>query len=125
MPVLKIITDVEECIKTLPEIDNEGEPLYDRDIVRAQVANILSNAKNSAHSMQPIQRLLVIFHKKAIEFLKKNPNIVILTADKGGNTIAMNRTQYDKKMTELLSDTEKYTCLRRSPLNILEEKPTN
>lgn len=122
IPLLKIITDVEECIKTIPENDSEGEPTNDRDIVRAQVANILSNVQDKAESMKPIQRLLLQFHHETIKFLKQNNKIVILVADKGGNTIAMPYTEYDRKMKELLNDTQKYAPLRRSPLNALEER---
>lgn len=96
--------------------------MNDRDIVRAQVANILSNIQNQSENLPPIQRMLLKFHIDTLKYLKQHNEIIILTADKGGNTIAMLRSDYDDKMCQILNDPQKYSPLRKSPLNALEQR---
>lgn len=41
---------------------------------------------------------------KTIEFLKQNPNIIVLQADKGGKIVVVNRSLYESKMNDYLQD---------------------
>ena len=47
--------------------------------------------------------------EKALSDLRKDVNIIITSADKGGGVIIMDKDQYDRKMMELLSDESTYT----------------
>ena len=44
----------------------------------------------------------------ALEVLAKDDSIVITSADKGGGIIIMNKSDYDKKMNDLLGDKNIY-----------------
>ena len=40
--------------------------------------------------------------------LKKNPDIIITKPDKGNGVVVMDRTDYDKRMLEMIGDTSKF-----------------
>ena len=46
--------------------------------------------------------------KKAIKSLRRNKDIVFQRPDKGGGVVIMNRTTYESKLTELISDPNKF-----------------
>ena len=47
--------------------------------------------------------------KEAITSLRRNDDIVIKRPDKGGGVVVMDRSVYDSKLTELISDHSKFT----------------
>ena len=49
--------------------------------------------------------------KRAMEELKQYNDIVILNADKGNNTVIMDKLEYDKKLLGLLSDSATYQVI--------------
>lgn len=51
------------------------------------------------------------------EFFNNNKDILITKADKGNSVVALDRNSYGEKRRSLLSDTDTYTMLRRSPIN--------
>ncbi len=51
--------------------------------------------------------------KKGVYLLSKN--IVILSTDKGGATVVMNRHEYVNKMKVIQSDTQAYTRVQEDP----------
>ena len=40
--------------------------------------------------------------------LKNNPDIIITKPDKGNGVVVMDRTDYDKRMLEMIGDTSKF-----------------
>lgn len=56
------------------------------------------------------------------KFLKENSDIIILSADKGGKTVAMDKEDYHQKMTSILRDICTYRRLKRDPTSSLQTK---
>ena len=59
--------------------------------------------------------------RKAVRTLRNNENIVILPADKGNSTVVMDRTEYERKLEEMLSDNT-YKKLDKDPTTKMERK---
>lgn len=116
-PLLKLICDTEECISIVPE-----EQHRERELLRAKLSNILNGHIKSGKKITPFERTILKIHDNCVEFLKLNPNIVILRADKGGATVAMYKDEYHLKMMNILSDRNTYEPLNRSPLAKLEAR---
>lgn len=55
-------------------------------------------------------------------FLRQNNDIYILTADKGGKTVAMDKNDYKMKMCRILGDICTYGRLKRDPTSSLQAK---
>ena len=60
--------------------------------------------------------------KRAIEELKQYDDIVILNADKGNNTVVMDKLEYDKKLLGLLSDSATYQEISKNPIYYIEKR---
>ncbi|XP_075167568.1 uncharacterized protein LOC142239666 [Haematobia irritans] len=54
------------------------------------------------------------------QYLKENDDILILRADKGGKTVAMNKIDYDLKMKEILQDICTYKRIKIDPTSRLK-----
>jgi len=52
-------------------------------------------------------------------FIKNNPDIIFMKADKGNTVVALDRHDYVNKMESLLSDDNTYSELQRNPVNKL------
>ena len=59
--------------------------------------------------------------RKAVRTLRNDENIVILPADKGNSTVVMDRTEYDRKLEEMLSDNT-YKKLDKDPTAKIKRK---
>ena len=73
-------------------------------IARLKVSKVLKSAK-------PHQRNITQEEEEALKELKQD--IVILKADKGKSTVALNAQEYDNKINCLLSDSSVYTKLSK------------
>jgi len=49
------------------------------------------------------------------KFVKDHPDVLFTRSDKGNVTIAINRSEYDLKMEEMLSDTNTYVKINKDP----------
>ena len=54
--------------------------------------------------------------RDSIDIMRKNNNIVISRADKGGKVVVMNRVDYINKILSLLSDNDAYETVNSDPL---------
>ncbi|XP_046397983.1 uncharacterized protein LOC124164734 [Ischnura elegans] len=100
IPREKIITEVETGIRKLPRLV--------ADEIREDVARVLRNAKPPKPNMTAGERT-------ALKALRENQDILILPADKGNATVLMKKEEYQKKISELLSDTI-YRKLGKNPM---------
>jgi len=50
-------------------------------------------------------------------FIKNNPDIIFMKADKDNTVVALDRQDYVNKMETLLSDKNKYSMLQRNSVN--------
>ncbi|XP_075528916.1 uncharacterized protein LOC142560562 [Dermacentor variabilis] len=60
--------------------------------------------------------------KQAIEGLRNNASIAILPADKGNAIVLLNRSEYNEKMKDLLSDEDTYVAIQKDPTVNLQTK---
>ncbi len=100
IPTAEIIASVEEGIFQLDDDDKR--------LVRAEVSSILRCAKLPPKNMDSN-----VF--KALLALKKDPERIILSADKGNCVVVMDKIEYREKALSLLSDKNTYTVLKSDP----------
>lgn len=91
----------------------------DIDIRRAKVTNILTNYFTNSQQQAALWADTV---GRCRKFLKNNPNIVILKADKGSVTVAMEKTEYICKTEELLTDSSTYKMVDTDPTQSVQFK---
>lgn len=72
-----------------------------------------------------IDNKLIDMCRSTSKFLKQNRDIFLTRADKGNITVAINRSTYNRKMTELLNDTDTYTIIEKNPVKKLERDLDN
>jgi len=72
------------------------------------------NSKENNNELNYFHRKLQNDIKKANRFLKNNPEIILTKADKGNISIIMNKSEYDRKMFEMLEDKNTYSCLNQN-----------
>ncbi|UYV78915.1 hypothetical protein LAZ67_17000248 [Cordylochernes scorpioides] len=105
----KTLALIENSIKLLPDDDKSK--------VRTKITPIIKKIerqnKTNLHQDE----------RKAINLLRQNKDIIIITpSDKGRNTVIMDTTEYNSKIEQLLQDKEIYEQLSKDPLpNITKE----
>jgi len=77
--------------------------------IRQQVTTLLTNHRN--------QYKLTKQQRQTLKKLKKDPEIVILPADKGRATVILDQTSYKEKMSTLLSDPNAYRITKASAVS--------
>ncbi len=100
IPTAEIIASVEEGIFQLDDDDKR--------LVRAEVSSILRRAKLPPKNMDSN-----VF--KALLALRKDPERIVLSADKGNCVVVMDKIEYREKALSLLSDKNTYTVLKSDP----------
>ena len=90
----------------------------DAEEVRADISRILKQSK-------PPKPNLTREEVKALKQLKSDKGHIILTADKGVALVVMDRSDYIKKMKELLEDTNTYRPLNLDPTKKQKNKLIN
>lgn len=100
------ISNIENAI--IPLNDNE------KNTIRTTSVNILTNFKNHKNR-KPLNQELDKNIKETKKFLKQNPDLLILNADKTNKTVIMKDNEYDKKILDLLNDTNTYELLNKDP----------
>ncbi|XP_071344169.1 uncharacterized protein [Trachinotus anak] len=109
LPIVDLITATESAIKKNNLIETEAEQL------RLKVSAVLSKAKIPPSN-------LTFEERKAVTALGKDQNITILPADKGRCTVVLNTTDYQAKISALLSDSNTYETLKRDPTSGYKKK---
>ena len=84
---------------------------------RQETVRILKHATKPRDNLNRTERA-------ALQSLKLNTDLTILTADKGNATVIINTTDYTQKMTSLLLDPS-YRILTKDPTESTERKTTN
>ena len=105
IPSLNIISSIEDGIRHLDTSD--------KDLIRAEVTNVLINCNDLKPNLSKEQNI-------AIRDLKKDRSVCILKADKGNCTVVMNSLDYDNKINALLSDSVTYTKIKNNPVKKIE-----
>ena len=107
IPTAEIVAAVEEGISRL-NVDQ-------KHLIRAEVSSILRHAKPPPKNISND-----VF--KALLALKKDPDRLVLSADKGNCVVVMDKQQYDEKASSLLSDRNTYSILKSDPTSKTQRK---
>ena len=86
-----------------------------RHLVRAEVSSILRRAKPPPKNIQKD-----VFN--ALIALKKDPDRLVLSADKGNCVVVMDKQQYHDKALSLLNDKSTYAVLNSDPTSKTQRK---
>jgi len=78
------------AIKNLPFLDNRI------NLINQKLHNLLKSSKY---------------------FIKNNPHIIFTRADKGNTTVILECNDYNKKINDMLLDTDTYTKIKKDPIN--------
>ena len=109
--IVKLLADFESIVN-ISTIDNKV--LY-----TAQVTNILTNyIHNNKHS----NNIWFPTIKKTIRFLKDNPDLAVLKADKGNITVVWSKNEYNNFSLEHLMDDKYYVKLNKNPTITIQTK---
>ena len=106
IPIIKMIASTEATARQL----NEESAQH----LRSKVSAILHTAKPPKSNLSPGLQ-------SAMRKLQKDKDIVIIPDDKGNATVVMDRSEYTRKMDDLLRD-EAYEKLRKDPTSQIETK---
>ncbi|XP_055590862.1 uncharacterized protein LOC129742949 [Uranotaenia lowii] len=113
-----LIADIEGIIETT---EDEDVKIRNRSAAANKIINHIHTQKNRTRC-SPSDK----FYKNAIiatkQFLKSDPSIIVLEADKGNVTVMMKREDYDAKMEALIGDQSTYSSLARDPTNGFQTK---
>ncbi|XP_017462716.1 PREDICTED: uncharacterized protein LOC108356094, partial [Rhagoletis zephyria] len=113
-PIFNIIADSEDCIQTIKEKEEQ-------EIARTRVAIILDNEINK-RPWDKTEKFITRTVERTQTFFNQNKNILILDADKGNVTVAMDEEDYDKKMKNIVNDMMTYKRTLKDPTATLLKK---
>ncbi|KAK9887412.1 hypothetical protein WA026_022349 [Henosepilachna vigintioctopunctata] len=99
----RYLADVEDIISDQPE--------EAKDILRARFTNNITNYLQFTKTTGVLTHHQMMY-KKTRKFLKENPKMYIVRADKGGCTVAMDKEKYIADTQGLLNDSTIYKWLK-------------
>jgi len=120
LPINDYIASIETSIYNKTNLE--------KTVIRNNVTNLISNHVNKIQNnaisskINSTQKHILKKLNKTKEFIKLNPQIIILKPDKSNKTIIMNKTEYDNKMGTMLNDTNTYTKLKKDPTHTYQDK---
>ena len=100
IPHKDIVAEIEAAITNLSD--------ESKDSVRTSAANLLRRCQLPNHKNTSTNE------RKAIDELKKDKTRLVTKADKGNCFVVMDRSDYDKKMQDLLDDQKTWTWVERT-----------
>jgi len=108
--IIQLIKNIENNIiklyqDTQNEIRNRSMPF---------IHNLMSKSLYKESTDIQIIDLIKITNK----FIKNNPNIIFIRADKRNITVALEKTEYLNKIEEILNDTETYEKINKDPTKL-------
>lgn len=120
IPFFHIIADIEYLLTAVPDKNNrERDRCNAVNIIQNFIHNFDNNKNNSLSSF--------VRHasKSLRQFVKNNPEIIIVNSDKGKQSVVMYNKDYDSKMNEMLSDTNTYKLIKQNPTHSFQQKNNN
>ncbi|XP_067632954.1 uncharacterized protein [Eurosta solidaginis] len=113
-PLFKCIADGEELIQSVKNKE-------DQESARTKLSLLIKETVTK-HKTNTADIAINDTVGRTRKFLNQNKNIVILNADKGNVTVAMEKSDYIVKMNNILSDLSTYRILRQDPTLRLQTK---
>ena len=113
-PMFKCIADGEDIIQTNKEKEQQ-------EIARTKFVITLDNYL-SKRSLTGKEKRLINAVGETKKFLNKNSNLLILKSDKGNMTVAMDKVDYETKMSNIIQDMCTYKRLKTDPTTKLQTR---
>ncbi|XP_067633938.1 uncharacterized protein [Eurosta solidaginis] len=113
-PLFKYIADGENLVQTIKVKEKQDE-------ARTKLSLLIKD-HTTTNRQSTIDRAITDTVGRTRKFLSKNKNIRILTSDKGNKTVAMDISDYNKKMGDILNDLTMYRVQRQDPTSRLQSK---
>jgi len=111
----EVIKDVESNLRHL------NQDLKSR--VRLLTASSLERFNNNSSGLSNITKALIMKSNHTKEFIKTHPTVIFTKADKGNVTVALEKSDYIKKMELMLGDTDTYIKVnKKNPTKSIEKK---
>lgn len=107
MPILQLIVAIESGLSRV-----QGPAATD---ARNRIVGILRGSRPPSRNLSPDEA-------KALRNLREDNAILVLPADKGRAMVVLDRSDYDEKIHDLLSDEQTYVVLRRDLTQALERR---
>lgn len=117
IPFLKVIAEGEDFIQTLTEREEQETA---RNIFTDIISNNLHREKLTNRDKFMLDKV-----NTTKNFLRNNGNLLILNADKGNSTVAMNKCDYVSRMNNIVGDVTTYKLVNRDPTTKLQTKNNN
>ncbi|XP_017484696.1 PREDICTED: uncharacterized protein LOC108373334 [Rhagoletis zephyria] len=113
-PLFKCIADGEELVQS---VKNKEKQESARTKLSLLIKDTLTRHKGNTTDLAINDTV-----ERTRKFLSKNKDIIILNADKGNVTVAMEKKDYRSRMDNLLGDLKTYRILRQDPTLRLQTK---
>jgi len=85
---------------------------YIRNLSLPTINKLLLNNRFINHN----DRILLTWFNSTRTFVRRHPEILITRADKGNNTVSLNKNEYLTQMNNILSDETTYEIMNHDPL---------
>ena len=109
--IIKFLADFESIIN--------NSTIENKVLHTAQVTNILTNY---THKNKHLNKIWLPTLKTTRQFLKDNPDTIVLKADKGNITVVWSRKEYNNFALQHLSDNKYYVKLNKNPTITIQTK---
>lgn len=117
--------DKKQMYRIMADVENIARRDFEEDQgnrVRSRCVNIISNYVHHRKIYTIEERKILGMLSDTKRFLRTHKDVRITYSDKGNLTVAMYAQDYEKKMLELLSDTNTYKVLTKNPNNCTQAK---
>lgn len=116
-PILKVISEGEDFIET-------KEKKEEQEIARSNFVTVIDNHLNKM-TLNNRDIFTIDKVKNSQNFLKHNREIMILKADKGNTTVAINKRDYISRIHNILSDNTTFHILDKDPTSRFQKMNNN
>jgi len=108
-----------ECIKHVENNLSKFQHYNFSSMFRSRICSFINQIKyiDGLRTETDVEILKSLHITKT--FIKNNPDIIFMKADKGNTVVALDRLDYVNKMEILLSDKDTYSMLQRNPVSKL------
>ena len=92
----------------------------DRKELRHKLTNTTSNFSLKSQNISAIDKIIAQSLKETKLFSQKNSDIFITHADKGNVTVILNRSDYNKRILQLINDNSTYKITNYNPIKLMK-----
>lgn len=114
LPLFNFISDIESSSQGI-NVESQREEF------RKRVSNsLIHNFPKYKNTRK--ERMLIALRDTTKKFLRRNPELYIINADKGNVTVALTSSTYEEKMNNIVNDNSTYRAMRIDPTSSIQNK---